>query len=72
MSGKGSKRRKESYNSYTKNYDDIDWTDHRREPRLTFTQRRELMERVRAVDWSTSDEDPSEEEKSMNQMKRSR
>jgi hypothetical protein len=71
MSGKGSKRRDERYSTYTKNYDQIDWSTNSRAPRLTFSQRRELMEQVRAVDWPNKIE-PGEEEKSRNQMKRSR
>jgi len=43
MSGKGSRRRKENYTSYTNNYDDIDWkrwSDPT--PQLSKTQLKEL------------------------------
>lgn len=42
MAGKGSKRRKENYQQYISNYDDIKWA-----PKLTDDQKTELMKEVR-------------------------
>ena len=43
MTGKGSRRRKENYTSYTSNYDDIDWKRwSSKTPQLTKEQLDEL------------------------------
>lgn len=41
MAGKGSKRRKENYQKFISNYDDIKWS-----PKLTTEQKQELMNEV--------------------------
>ena len=41
MAGKGDKRRKENYQKFISNYDDIKWS-----PKLTTEQKQELMNEV--------------------------